>query len=337
MTTSPFGRLPTGETVEAFTLTNAIGFSIKAITYGATVTSLRVPDREGFLADVVLGFDNLEGYLRKPAYMGAMIGRVAGRSRPHFVLEGETYELVANEKPNHLHGGAVGFDQRLWSAEAREDSVRFTYHSPDGEEGYPGTVHLEVTYTVTGENTLVIDAEATTDQATPLSLTHHSYFNLSGEGSIEDHELQITADTYVPVDESMAVLSRRVGVEPRNDFNKARRIGDVLPELYRSHGDLYFLRSTDEGVLKPVARVYDPASGRVLSVSTTEDYLQLYTGSALDGSMVGKSGKAYSRFAGLCLECEGYPDGANTRELGNIILYPGQLYRSTTIYAFSTQ
>jgi aldose 1-epimerase len=344
-----YGTLPTGETVEAYTLANAKGFLLQVMTYGATVTSLRVPDRQGRIADVVLGFNDLGSYLGPHPYFGAIAGRVAGRiSGARFVLDGRKYELAPNDLPNHLHGGWVGFGRRLWSATPvpRPDgavSLRLTYRSPEGEEGYPGTVNVAVTYTVTADNALVMEAEATTDRATPFSLTQHSYFNLAGEGAgtVEGHELEIFADSYAPTDNQMTLLGRRESVAGLgNDFNQLRRLGDALPHLFQSHGDLYFVpRSEAERnsrASKLIARVVEPVSGRVLAVSTTEDCFQFYSGLSLDGSLVGRSGGAYGPHAGLCLECEGYPDGVNMPELGDIILRPGQTLRRTTIYAFST-
>jgi aldose 1-epimerase len=347
---SPYGILPTGETVEAYTLANASGFSLQVITYGATVTSLRVPDRHGRLADVVLGFGDLGSYLAPHPYFGAIAGRVAGRIRgARFVLDGCVHELAANDPPNHLHGGRVGFDRRLWSATpvSRADgaaSLRLAYRSPEGEEGYPGTVDVTVTYTATSANAFVMETQAATDRATPFSLTQHSYFNLAGEGAgtIGGHELQIHADAYAPADARMALLGRREPVAGLgNDFNRPRRISDALPHLSQAHGDLYFLprsdaeKSSQEPTL--AARVHEPVSGRTLTVSTTEGCLQFYTGVSLDGTLVGKSGGAYGPHAGFCLECEGYPDGANTPALGDIILRPGKPLRQTTIYALSTE
>jgi aldose 1-epimerase len=341
----PFGNLPGGESIDAHVLQSAGGMSVQILTYGAIVSHLRVPDRHGNLADVVLGFNQLEDYLKPHPYFGAMAGRVAGRiTAGRFTLDGHTYALAKNNGPNHLHGGERGFDKKVWSTtliDPDDDaaSLRLSCVSPAGEEGYPGTVSTAVTFTVTADNRFIIDLEARTDAPTPFSLTHHSYFNLAGEasGSIEGHELQILADTYVPADESFALLGRRETVKA-NDFRRPRPLTDVIPNLHGQHGDLYFVNrpsgsSQRECVL--AARLVDPISGRAMTVSTTEDYLQLYTSAKLDGSLIGKSGRAYGPFAGLCLECEGYPDGANVPELGDIILRPGQVARQTTIYAFS--
>ena len=347
-----FGRLPTGELVgelvEAFTLTNSCGASAEILTYGGVIAALRVPDRDGRIEDVVLGFDTLYRYIAGNAFFGAITGRVAGRiTGACFTLEDRTYKLACNHPPNHLHGGRVGFDKRLWAAHPcdRADgaaSLRLTYHSPDGEEGYPGAVDVAVTYTLTATNELIIDTEAISDRATPFSLTNHSYFNLAGEaaGTIADHTLQIYADAFASTDENMTLLGRRVPVAGRpNDFNQGRRIGDALPHLFQHHGDLYLVRrSTDLGddarTLVLVARVSEPRSGRVLTVSTTEPCLQFYTGVALDSSLVGKSGRPYGPYAGLCLECEGYPDAVNTPGFGDIVIRPGRPQRTRTVYAF---
>ncbi len=337
------GCLPSGESVDSYTLTNIHGLSLRVMTYGATVMSLHVPDREGRLADVVLGFDRLEDYLAPHPYLGAIAGRVAGRiSGARFAIDGCEYPLAANDPPNHLHGGRQGFDRRLWSASPLSSrSLRLSYRSPEGEEGYPGTVDVSVTYSLTDDNAFVVETGAETDRATPFSLTQHSYFNLRGEGSgtIEEHELEIDAIASAAADDNMGLTGQRLPLENAdNDFQKSRRVGDAIPHLHKAHGDLYFLPpSGGEKSSRTVARLFDPESGRLMTVRTTEDCLQLYTGVALDGSLIGKSGRPYARHAGLCLECEGYPDGANTPALGDIVLRPGQSCRQTTSYTFSTR
>jgi aldose 1-epimerase len=240
-----------------------------------------------------------------------------------------------------------GLGKRLWTAEAiRENgkppAVRLTYKSPDGEDGYPGSVNIAVTYAVTDENVLLIQSEAVADRSTPLNLTFHSYFNLAWEdsGSIADHELQIHSAQFVLVDDHMTLLGTLGAVADNNDFREPRRLGDAIPQLFQKHGDLYRIRRTSEDVasseLVPAARLVHHESGRSLDVLTTANYLQLYSGAALDGSVIGKSGVPYVRHAGVCLECEGYPDGANVPSLGNIILQPGQVQRETTAYAFAS-
>jgi aldose 1-epimerase len=335
--------LPAGQTVEAWTLTGRGGLELEAITYGGIVTRLLAPDRNGNAGDVVLGFNDLDSYLAGHPYFGAITGRVAGRiSDAAFTLDGNTYRLARNDPPNHLHGGVEGFDKRLWSAapvdhEDGAPSLRFRYHSPDGEEGYPGNVRVAVTYTVTDQNEFLIETEAVSDRTTPLSLTHHSYFNLAGEssGSIADHRLQIFASKFVPVDENLTATGR-VESTARNGgiFKTPRWVGDAIGHLYQGHGDLYALPKRKVSEMRPVARLEDPASGRVMTVLTTQHYLQLYTGSQLNCSTKGKSGTAYSRHAGICLECEGYPDAANAARRDDILLHPGQIQRHATAYAF---
>jgi aldose 1-epimerase len=349
LSTRAFGLLPSGEPIHAWTLKSAAGLVVEAITYGGIVTRILAPDRDGRLADVVLGFNDLDSYIVRSPYFGAITGRVAGRiAGARFDLNGKTYELSANNPPNHLHGGAHGFDKKIWTATPRNDanggaSLSLSYRSLDGEEGYPGTVDVTVTYTVTHDNTFLIETTAVADRATPFSLTNHSYFNLAGEaaGSIADHELQIQADQFVAIDKDFTPLGRLEDVTAGvNDFRQPRRLGEAIPMLYQNHGDLYRLRKRAGGAanstLAPAARLSHSGSGRAVEVSTTEDYLQLYTSVSLDGKLIGKSGAAYVRHAGVCLECEGYPDGANFPELGDIILRPGDRQRQTTAYAFST-
>ena len=346
ITSRTFGVLPAGQTVEAWTLTGRGGLELEAITYGGIVTRILAPDRNGSAGDVVLGFNDLDSYLNGHPYFGAITGRVAGRiAGAAFTLDGNTYRLAQNDPPNHLHGGIEGFDKRLWSATPvdREDgapSLRLNYHSPDGEEGYPGNVHVAVTYTVTDDNVFLIETEAVSDRTTPLSLTHHSYFNLAGEpsGSIADHRLEIFASEFIPVDEHLTATGRLESTSLRgNIFQTPHRVGDAINLLYQGHGDLYGLPEQNGKKLRLAACLEDPASGRVMTVSTTESYLQLYTGSHLNCSSKGKSGAVYAPHAGICLECEGYPDAANAERRNDILLHPGQTQRHATAYAFSVQ
>lgn len=340
-----FGRPPDGTEVQAWTLVNTQGLLLEVITYGGIVTRLLAPNRDGRVADVVLGFNTLDAYLAGHPYFGAIIGRVAGRiTGGQFTLGERNYQLAVNNPPNHLHGGRVGFDKRVWNAEALPQAKGFTalrlrLHSPDGEEGYPGNVETSVTYTLTDQNEFILETAVTTDQPTPISLTHHSYFNLSGEGSgsVADHEIQIHADNYAPTDEAMTFLGRRSPVDQAgNDFRRPRRLAEALPHLLRAHGDLYFVRraGSESQALVPAARVSDPQSGRVLEVRTTEECLQFYSGVSLDGSLQGKSGRPYGPHAGFCLEAEGYPNGINRPALGDIVLRPGETRRHTTVYSF---
>ena len=346
-TSVPFGTLPGGDPVSVFSLRGAGGLVAEITPYGAIVTRLLAPDRQGNLDDVVLGFDCLEDYVKDSAYMGAMVGRVAGRiPGAHLGIDGRDFKLERNQPPHHLHGGFIGFNKRLWTVSSMESnagssSLRLSYRSFDGEEGYPGTVDVAVTYRITDDSRFVIETEATTDKPTPVSLTNHSYFNLAGaaSASIEDHELQIHSDEIVAVDENMTLLGQRIPVAGQPcDFNSPRRLGDVIPRLHQQHGDLYLLPGNDpaDGDPVPVASVIEPVTGRILSVSTTQRCLQIYTARHFDGTVMGKSGRPYHAYGGLCLECEGYADGANNPALGDIMLRPGQTQRHTTSYAFST-
>jgi aldose 1-epimerase len=317
---------------------------LETITYGGIVTRLLVPGRNGRRDDVVLGLSGLDSYLAEHPHFGTITGRVAGRiSNAAFTLEGKTYQLACNNPPNHLHGGVYGFDKRVWDATVvhRADgapSLRLTYRSPDGEEGYPGNVEVSVTYSVTDDNVFLIETEAQTDQTTPLNLTYHSYFNLAGEGSgsIADHQLEIFASEFVQVDENLTLAGRLESVARHgNDFRTARRLGDAIPQLFQNHGDLYALPKLTAHELTLAARLEEPTSGRVMTVSTTEDYLQLYTGSRLRGTLIGKSGAVYGPYAGLCLECQGYADASNAALREHILLHPGQTQRHATAYAFS--
>ena len=348
MTISDFGRLPTGEAVQQFTLANARGFEVSITNFGGIVTAMRVPAREedNGRVDVVLGFDSLESYLEPHPYLGAITGRVAGRiTRGQFELDGTRYELAINNPPNHLHGGGMGFDRRLWSVEAAcgteagnsGEHLTLTHLSPDGEEGYPGNVRVTVRYSVGDEeNELRIDYAATTDRATLLNLTNHSYFNLAGEGNgdIRAHELQIFADRYTPTDADLTLLGHAAPVlAGANDFRQPTRVGDRLEQLFLSHGDNYVLTRRDDE-LALAARLREPVSGRVLEVLTTEPCLQFYAGKFLDGSLVGKSGQAYGSYAGLCLECQKFPMAIGRDEFASIELRPGETYGQATVYRF---
>ncbi len=340
----PADRSREARPVEAWTLTGRGGLVLEVITLGGIVTRLLAPGRNGTLDDVVLGFNDLEPYAAGHPYFGAITGRVAGRVKDaSFTLDGKTYQLACNEPPNHLHGGVYGFDKRIWEASPvhRADgapSLKLTYRSPDGEEGYPGNVDVTVTYTVTDDNTFLIESDATTDRKTPLSMTYHSYFNLAGEGSgsVADHRLAIFADEFVPVDEFLTPTGRFESTARHgNDFRQARRLADVIPWLFQQHGDLYAVPAHGAEERMPVARLEDPASGRVLTVTTTERYVQFYTGSHLSGARPGKSGKAYAPFAAACLECHGYPDISNASLRRDTLIHPGQPQRHATGYTFS--
>jgi aldose 1-epimerase len=345
-----FGRLPEGQAVESFTLTNARGVEVRAISYGAIIVSLRVPDRDGRLGDVVLGHDALQGYLDKPAYFGALIGRYGNRiAGGRFSLDGKTYALVTNNGPNHLHGGTRGFDKVLWKAEPferpGEAGIVFTRRSPDGEEGYPGNLDVRVTYALNDRNELSFEYFATTDKPTIVNLTQHSYFNLAGDGKrdILGHELVIEADRFTPVDQTLiptGVLAPVAGTP--FDFRKPTAIGARIAadhEQLRHGGGYdhnYVLNRRRDG-LAPAARVYEPTTGRTMDVATTEPGLQFYSGNFLDGSIKGKGGHAYARRYGFCLETQHYPDSPNKPDFPSTVVRPGTEYRSKTVLTFGTR
>jgi aldose 1-epimerase len=339
---APFGRMPDGTPVERFTLTNANGVELQAITFGGIITSLRVPDRAGRPGDIVLGFDALEGYLQDHPFFGAIIGRYGNRiAKGRFTLGGRTYTLATNNGPNHLHGGVKGFDKVVWSAEpVGQNAVAFTRTSADGEEGYPGTLKVRVTYTLTDRNELVVDYHATTDRATPVNLTQHSYFNLAGTGDILGHQLTIHADRYTPVDSTLIPTGEIAPVDGTPfDFRKPTAIGARIdqPNEQLKNGQGYdhnwVLNRTGEG-LQPAARLSDPKTGRTLEVSTTEPGLQFYAGNFLDGTLKGKGGQVYRRRSGLCLETQHFPDSPNHPNFPSTILQPGGEYSSRTVFRF---
>jgi aldose 1-epimerase len=345
-TVRPYGTLHSGLTIDVWTLVGAAGMKLEFLTYGGIVTRLFVPDRHGKLGDIVLGLNSLDEYASRHPYFGAITGRVAGRiTNSRFELEGKKYELVRNDPPNHIHGGTEGFDRKIWNAVPayRSDdapSVRLTYRSPDGEEGYPGNLTVAVTYSVTADNTFIIETETSTDKPTPVNLTHHSYFNLAGEAAawIDDHVLQIFSDEAAVTDEKNTLLGRLAAVAGKpNDFKRPRRLGDVIDQLHLKHGDAYQIRrKPGSRDLVTAAYISEPTSGRAMEVLTTEQYLQLYTGVSLDGKFTGKSGRPYHAHAAFCLEAEGYPDAANCPGMGDIILRPGAPVTHLTHYAFST-
>jgi aldose 1-epimerase len=347
---APFGQLPGGGSVDVFTLTNASGLEARIITYGGIIISLRVPDRNGTLGDVALGYGSLDGYLKSSPYFGAIIGRYGNRiAKGRFPLDGKTYALATNDGPNHLHGGTKGFDKVVWTGESFKNAdgvgVILTYDSPDGDEGYPGYLKAQVTYTLNDQNELVVDYFATTDKPTPVNLTHHTYFNLAGEGSrdILDHQLMINANRYTPIDATSIPTGELAPVEGTPfDFRKATSIGaridqdDAQLKNGKGYDHNYVLNRTGDG-LTLAARVAEPSSGRVLEVSTTEPGIQFYSGNFLDGSITGKSGQPYARRSGFCLEPQHFPDSPNHANFPSTILKPGEEYRSETVFAFKTE
>jgi len=341
----PFGKTKDGAEVEIYTLTNGT-ITAKVMTYGAILTHLVAPDSKGAPADVVLGFDNLDGYLAGHPYFGATTGRYANRiAKGKFTLEGKEYTLATNNAPNHLHGGNIGLDKRVWKAAVvpgQDPSVRFTYRSPDGEEGYPGNLDIEVTYTLTRDNGIQIDYAATTDKPTPVNLTNHSYFNLAGAGSgdILGHELFLAADQYTPVDATSIPTGEIRAVQGTvMDFTKPTPIGERIARVGGDPGGYdhnYVLRNQD-GSLALAARVREPRSGRVLEVHTTEPGIQLYTGNYLDGTLRGKGEKPYAKHHAFCLETQHYPDSVNHPSFPSTIVRPGKTYRSKTIYKLTAE
>jgi aldose 1-epimerase len=327
--------------VELFTLTNSSGLVAKISNYGTIITELHVPDRTGKIDDVVLGFDNLEQYLKGHPYFGCTVGRVANRiAKGRFTLEGKTYHLAVNNVPNHLHGGLKGFDKVLWKAEPQPDTaVKFSYTSADGEENYLGQVAVTVLMTLTDANELSIDYTALTDKPTPVNLTNHSYFNLAGEGDILNHELMIAADYYTPTNaDSIPTGEIRAVKGTPMDFTTPHPIGSRFSQLKNrpvGYDSNYVLNSPGKS-LGLAARVFEPKTGRVMEVRTTEPGVQLYTANYLDGSLVGKHSTPYKQHSGFCLETQHYPDSVNHPEFPSTILRPGQTYRQTTVHKFAT-
>lgn len=344
----PFGTMPDGRVVERFRLSNAGGMHVDAISYGGIITSIAVPDRNGAMGDVVLGFDDLDGYLGEHPFFGAIIGRYGNRiANGAFTLDGRTYTLARNNGPNHLHGGVKGFDKVLWRAEpvAGQNAVAFTYTSPDGEEGYPGRLDVRVTYTLTDKNELIVEYHATTDKPTPVNLTQHSYFNLAGHasGDILGHQLMITADRYTPVNDTLIPTGELAAVEGTPfDFRKPTAIGDRIndahPQIKNGLGyDHNWVLNGTAGDLRLAARVVEPTSGRTLEVATTEPGIQFYSGNFLDGSITGKGGAKYAHRTGFCLETQHFPDSPNQPAFPSTILRPGQEYRTRTVFTFGVE
>ena len=340
--------LVNAQKIESFTLKNQRGMEVKIINFGGIVTSIKVPDRSGKFADVVLGFDNPDDYLKPHPSFGAAVGRYANRiAKGRFTLNGVEYKLAVNNGENHLHGGIKGFDDVFWTAEqvntAAGPAVRLTYLSKDGEEGYPGNLNVTMTYTLTLRNELRIDYVATTDKDTVINLTHHSYFNLAGEGNgdILNHRLKLNAARFTPTDAGSIPTGELRSVRGTPfDFLTPHAIGDRInqddEQLKFGNGyDHNFVINGRMGSLRQAAVVTDPSSGRVMEVWTTEPGIQLYTGNFLDGTLVGPSGKAYQRRSGFCLETQHYPDSPNKPNFPTTTLKKGATFKSTTIYRFT--
>jgi len=332
-----------------YTLTNSHGVEVRAMNYGGIILSMRVPDRKGQFADIVLGHDTLEGYIPNPPYFGAIIGRYANRiANGTFTLDGKTYTLPKNDGPNTLHGGTTRtFDRVVWDAEPMKGNtgVVFSYLSKDGEEGFPGNLKIKVTYVLTESNELMVDYEATTDKDTPINVTQHSYFDLAGEGTsdILNHEIMINADRFTPVDKNLIPTGELRPVKDTPlDFTKPMKIGaridDNYDQLVLGHGyDHNFVINRKSEGLTLAARVYEPTSGRVLEVSTTQPAIQFYTGNFLDGTITGKQGHVYKRRYGFCLETQHFPDSPNHQNFPSTILKPGETFRQKTVFKFSAK
>jgi aldose 1-epimerase len=349
VTRAAFGKTTNGTPVEIYTLTNANGIELRAMTYGGIITSLKVPDRSGHFGDIVLGFDTIDRYLKDPPYFGALIGRYGNRiAKGQFTLGGTTFKLATNNGPNHLHGGVKGFDKVLWNAIQAAGpegvSVTFTRTSPDGEEGYPGNLHVSVRYMLTDKNELVVDYRATTDKATPVNLTQHSYFNLAADSSdILGHELMLNASRYTPVDDTLIPTGELAPVEGTPfDFQKATAIGARIEADHvqlkngKGYDHNWVLNRTGAG-LQRAAFVVEPKSGRTMDIATTEPGIQFYSGNFLDGTVAGKGGQVYKHRAGFCLETQHYPDSPNHPDFPSTILQPGQTYASKTVFTFGVQ
>lgn len=345
-----FGTTTDGKPVDVYTLVNAHGIRARILTYGAILQSLETPDRTGAMDDVVLGFDDLPGYVKSSPYFGAIVGRYGNRiARGHFTLDGKTYTLATNNGPNHLHGGIKGFDKVVWDAQSfHSDSgvgVTLTYTSPDGEEGYPGTLHAKVTYTLDDRDELAIDAEATTDKATPVNLTNHTYWNLAGDGKrdILGHLLTVESNDIVPVDSTLIPTGQLMPVDGTPfDFRSPTAIGARIadPHIQLRYGNGYdhtfALNRASGGGMKHAVRVVEPTTGRTLDISTTEPGVQVYSGNFLDGTAVGKRGHVYRHRYGLALETHHFPDSPNQPSFPTTILRPGETYRTRTVWRFGT-
>ncbi len=340
-----FGKTPGGQTVHLYTLRNKNGIEAAITDYGGILVSLKTPDRKGGMADIVLGFDSLDGYLGQHPYFGTLVGRYANRiAKGRFTLEGKEYTLAQNNGPNALHGGLKGFDKYVWHAEpAGDNAQRLTlrHSSPDGDEGYPGMLNVMVTYTLTDEDELRLDYAATTDKMTVLNLTNHTYFNLAGAGTILDHELELAASRFTPVNAELIPTGEIAPVEGTPfDFTAPRRIGsrinDPHPQIQAGGGyDHNFVIDGEAGTLRRAAKVTEPATGRVLEVLTTQPGVQFYTGNFLDGTIKGKGGAVYHKRAGFCLETQHFPDSPNQPAFPSTVLRPGLEFTSTTVFKFS--
>ena len=352
ITKSDFGKTPSGEQVDLYTLTNANGLELKVITWGGTCISLKTPDRDGKLCDILLGHDSLKGYLSHDTspYFGALIGRYGNRiGKGKFSIDGVEYTLATNDGKNHLHGGIDGFDHKIWAAKPTQTSdavsLKLTYTSPDGEEGYPGTLKVAVTYSLTNDNELRMDYEATTDKPTVCNLTNHNYYNFTCcTRDVLGHELMINADQMTPIDAGLITTGefKPVAGTPF-DFRTLKAIGkdinadDQQIKYGPGYDHNFVLNKTKPGELSKAAEVYEPTTGRVMEIWTTEPGLQFYSGNFLDGTIKGTGGKVYQKHYGFCLETQHYPDSPNKPNWPTTVLRPGETYKTTTVEKFSAR
>jgi aldose 1-epimerase len=344
----PFGKMPDGTPVDLYTLRNRHGMEVKITNYGGIVVSISVPDRNGELADVVLGYDNLEGYLKESPFFGAMVGRYGNRiANAKFSLDGKEYKLPVNNGPNCLHGGLKGFDKVVWQAKSlatpEGPALELSYTSKDGEEGFPGNLSVTAVYALTDDNGLKLEYTATTDKDTVVNLTQHSYFNLAGKGDILNHEVMIHADKFTPTDKNLIPTGELKPVQGTPfDFRKPTAIGARINEddeqLKMAGGyDQNWVINKPAGKLGLMARVFEPTTGRVLEVLSTEPGMQFYTGNFLNGKITGKGGWVYKARSAFCMEPQHFPDSPNHPEFPSVVLRPGQEYHNTIIYRFSVK
>jgi aldose 1-epimerase len=346
VTKQRLGSTHDGQVVDCYTLTSETGMTARIMTYGGILMALRVPDRQGCLDDVVLGFDTLAPYLGEHPYFGALIGRYANRiAQGRFHLDGVSYQLACNHGANHLHGGRLGFDRRLWRARPTgseaEPQLALSYLSPAGEEGYPGNLQVDVTYTLTARNELRLDYQARTDAPTIINLTHHAYFNLAGRGTVLDHRLRLLADRFLPVDATLIPTGVQASVAGTvMDFRQLTAIGSRLPsddeQLRHAEGgyDHNWILTKESRGCELAAEVMDPSSGRCMTVYTTQPGIQFYSGNFLDGRLRGKVGRLYEKHAGLCLEAQHFPDSPNQPAFPSTRLQASEDYHHTTIHRF---
>lgn len=345
-----FGQLPDGTTAEVYTLRNANGMQVQITNYGGTITSLQAPDKNGRFANITLACDSLSGYLKGVPYFGALIGRYGNRiAKGKFSLDGQQYTLAQNNGVNALHGGKKGFDKVLWTAtpvDGAEPQLKLSYTSADGEEGYPGKLTVEVVYTLQKDNAIKIDYQATTDKATVVNLTNHTYFNLTGDATkdILGHEVTLLADKFLPVDETLIPTGELKAVAGTPfDFTTAHSIGARINDpkdvqiKYGKGYDHCWVFTEAGNKLKKVASVYEPTTGRLMEVSTTEPAIQFYSGNFLDGTVIGKGGIPAQFRTGFCLETQHYPDSPNQPKFPTTVLKPGETYQTTTVYSFSAR